>query len=611
MPITLIDLTFDVADILGADYEPGRTKVWIETNIEHDAIVDPDGNTIRLGPTYVKPSSAGTGTFEGLVPTDAATNPTGFQYLVTVDYPAKGAPDRKGTKWRSGWFSLTTTSDLADVVVEQAVPPTYLTTVTTLLDGYVTAAQTAETNAEAAQAAAEAARDDAVDISGISTSDGVVSALINTVAGPLTQAALSDTIAAQTAPGAAGACIGDSWFNRNGPYLYGTGDPSQYYPHLGIFRHAAVALGQRVSLRSNFAVSGKRADEVLAAQVPQVLALDPRPAFCTVLAGTNDLTQGRTSAQIIASLDDIYTALTDAGIIVFAFTVPPSDTEYDATETTRLHAVNDWIKAQPRARNGVYVTDAHTILTAKAAPDGGPITGVLADEAGVHIHPTSKGAALVGAGLAQIMAPLFPPVDVFPGPGNPNNLGPGPFMVGTGGSKGAGVTGNVATGWDASPIGACSVVASKVARTDGLPGEWQQFVVTSGSIAMSNAAWFTGFTAGDTIKMFVEFETDASMDAATTRFDCFVSVGGHGAEPAAVLAGGLLETPGTPGADDPSTVWTKLPRSGVIETPTLVVPSGAVNGDCYAIRAYNATGGTFRIGRVAIVKGAPLTVVAG
>lgn len=420
--------------------------------------------------------------------------------------------------------------------------------------------------------------------------------------------------AALTAPGAVGVAIGDSWLNRNGPYLYGTGDPSQYFPHLGAFRHAAVALGQRVSLARNFAVAGKRADEVLSAQVPQVLALTTRPAFALVQAGTNDLTQGtRTSAQIIASLDAIYTALTGAGIVVLAFTVPPSDTEFDAGKLVKLYAVNDWIKAQPRARNGVYVTDIHTILTAKAAPDGGPITGVLANESGVHIHPTSKAAALMGAALADVMRPLFPPFDVFPGPGNPNNIGPGPWMVGTGGSHRTGVgtlSGNVATGWFFEVIGTPTAVASKVARTDGLPGEWQQIAVTSGSVALTNESWFNGFTTGDQLKMFVEFQTDASMDTATTRFDCFISIGGHGGEPTAVLAGGLLETPGTPGSDDPSTVWTKLPRAGVLETPTIVVPAGAVNGDVY-IRAFTATGGTFRIGRVAIVKGAPLTEVAG
>lgn len=151
MPITPINLAFDVADLLGVDYQSGRTKVWIETNVDHNAIVDPDGNTIRLGVAYATVGSDGTGTFTGLIPTNAATNPTAFQYRVWIDYPEKGAADRSRTKWDSGWFSLTATSNLADVVAEQYVPPTYISAIITELEGYV---DEAEGFADAAEAAA-------------------------------------------------------------------------------------------------------------------------------------------------------------------------------------------------------------------------------------------------------------------------------------------------------------------------------------------------------------------------------------------------------------------------------------------------------------------------
>lgn len=86
---------------------------------------------------------------------------------------------------------------LTSLEEEQAVPAEYLTSVTTQLDTYVTAAQTAETNAEAAQAAAEAALAATVDISGIATPDDLVEDLVlNTGgAGPKTSAALLATTA--------------------------------------------------------------------------------------------------------------------------------------------------------------------------------------------------------------------------------------------------------------------------------------------------------------------------------------------------------------------------------------------------------------------------------
>jgi hypothetical protein len=101
---------------------------------------------------------------------------------------------------------------LALLEEEQAVPPEYETAVTARLDahaaeleadldaavgdlsGYVTDAETAKTGAEDARDLAEQYRDEAHDISGISTSDGVVEALIND-SGSDTSAALSASTA--------------------------------------------------------------------------------------------------------------------------------------------------------------------------------------------------------------------------------------------------------------------------------------------------------------------------------------------------------------------------------------------------------------------------------
>lgn len=406
--------------------------------------------------------------------------------------------------------------------------------------------------------------------------------------GPL-DAALSASIVATTATGVSGVCIGDSISNRNGPYLTATGETDQrYYPQIGFFNHARVALGQRVYLSNNFAVSGKRSDEVLADQVPQVLALDPKPSFCTVLAGVNDIQQGKSAAWVIDALGDIYDALADAGILVIAGTVMPASVINTGGEIAAWYAVNQWIKAQGLTRKRFHVVDFAAPL---CATDGTPKTNALADESGTFLHPTALAAALMGARLAPVLATLFPPVDPFPTPGDPASIGPGPFMVGTGGSKGTGITGNVATGWTLQPIGTATAVGSKVARTDGLPGEWQQIAVSAGDVSLQNDAWYT-VTAGDQYKALVEFQADAGV--TVTRFDCVITPDGF----AAHSAGALLRSPS--GDTDPLVAW-PLPTTGVLETPTLTVPSGTVHGDVY-IRTYGLTGGNIRIGRVALVK---------
>lgn len=110
---TLVNLTFDVADLIGADFDVRRTKVWIETNIPSGSVIDTTGKVVRLGDVKATVGADGKGTFTGLFATNSADlNPTGFLYQVYVDYATR-ADGRK--LWASGWFALTATSDLATV----------------------------------------------------------------------------------------------------------------------------------------------------------------------------------------------------------------------------------------------------------------------------------------------------------------------------------------------------------------------------------------------------------------------------------------------------------------------------------------------------------------
>lgn len=80
-----------------------KTLVDVRTNTG-GAIIDPDGNTIRLGTHSVNLKNGETFS-ASLVPTDAETNPTAFQYAVDLEYV--DASTRQRQTWSSGWFSLT------------------------------------------------------------------------------------------------------------------------------------------------------------------------------------------------------------------------------------------------------------------------------------------------------------------------------------------------------------------------------------------------------------------------------------------------------------------------------------------------------------------------
>lgn len=205
MAVTLVNLTGDISDLIGDDFNATRTRVWIDTNIDGDVVIDTTGNQIHLGNAQATVNSDGTFTFTDLIATNSTTNPTAFQYQVHIEY-LKRLPQQtangKHSRWSSGWFSLTATSDLADVAAESYVPPTWQSSFIASAEAAVQAiadeAEAERVGAEAARDLAEQYRDEAHDISGIDTSDGVVQALIED-SGSATSAALTastdDTVA--------------------------------------------------------------------------------------------------------------------------------------------------------------------------------------------------------------------------------------------------------------------------------------------------------------------------------------------------------------------------------------------------------------------------------
>lgn len=228
MPLAEATVQFDISDKVGVDFDHRRTKVYVTTNVE--VIHDETGHKTRVGSGRGTINADGTGSVTVWVP-GAGSNPASWQTTIHVDYPDRDS--KAGRKvLHFGPYTITGDTWLDALEDEQDVPPTYLTTVTAQLDGYVDQAEVARdqavsaagtaavdaaalaaaavadetaadaTAADLARVAAEAARDDAVDISGISTSDGVVEALVKNTggAGPLTSAALAATYAPIASP---------------------------------------------------------------------------------------------------------------------------------------------------------------------------------------------------------------------------------------------------------------------------------------------------------------------------------------------------------------------------------------------------------------------------
>jgi hypothetical protein len=184
VPTTFAALTVDPNDLVNADPDY-PVVVTVRTNTG-GAIIDADANKLYLGTSSQKVSGTQTASFD-LPLTNSDTNPTEFQYTTDIFY-RETQPDgtSKRVTWNSGWFSFTAAANLADVAAEQYAPPTWQSTFTAAME---TIRDESEQNLA-----------DQIDISGISTSDGVVEALVKSTggAGPLTSAALSATYVSQS-----------------------------------------------------------------------------------------------------------------------------------------------------------------------------------------------------------------------------------------------------------------------------------------------------------------------------------------------------------------------------------------------------------------------------
>lgn len=335
-----------------------------------------------------------------------------------------------------------------------------------------------------------------------------------------------------------------------------------------------------------WATAGQRTDQSIAAGQHTAAAASAADVVVVHL-GTNDVGFGTAVATIYANLRTIWTTLTAAGKTVVATTILPRSVDIaDARVTGDLHALNHMIRTGvPTLPNVVLCDWAPLVMD----PSTG---GIAATYSADGLHPNSVGASVMGRVLGDriesarlfpgIQTPYLPSAEV-----DPVTISPNPFMLG----NNAGVANNVT----AAAVGApTSLVHSKVARTDGLPGEWQQFVVVAADPNADGVSYTknatTKFAPGDVVVGVCEFETDPT---------------GWNARHFALTVSALFSFAGTSDLSTPSgelsgmTASLRRLPSGVFVTPPLTVPA---DQQYVQLVADFKGSGTARLGRMAAVK---------
>jgi len=144
----------------------------------------------------------------------------------------------------------------------------------------------------------------------------------------------------------------------------------------------------------NRGVNGERSDQIRARFERDVLAAMPDAVI--VIAGVNDIYQGRPAAAVEEELAAMYAAAAARSIPVVAGSIIPFNTA-TVDQNARMRAVNDWIRACAAVRTELAFCDTRAAVAAPEAPDR--LVSSPDD-----LHPSPEGDRLMAAALE---APLI------------------------------------------------------------------------------------------------------------------------------------------------------------------------------------------------------------
>ncbi len=140
----------------------------------------------------------------------------------------------------------------------------------------------------------------------------------------------------------------------------------------------------------NRGVDGERSDQIRARFTRDVSGV--RPDAVVIVAGVNDVYQGRSAASVQRELEAMYVAARAAKIVVVAGSIIPYDTA-GADENARMHAVNDWIRAYAAAHpEAVVFCDTRAAVARPGEPDR-----LVSSPDG--LHPSPQGYKLMAEAL--------------------------------------------------------------------------------------------------------------------------------------------------------------------------------------------------------------------
>jgi lysophospholipase L1-like esterase len=147
----------------------------------------------------------------------------------------------------------------------------------------------------------------------------------------------------------------------------------------------------------NRGVNGERTDQIAARFARDVLGVDA--AAVVIIAGVNDVYQGKSVGYVTQHLRQLYELAFDAGLPVIAGSIVPYNTA-TVDQNARMHDVNAWIRREAALDPRLHFVDTRA---ACAAPDNPDRLAGSPDE----LHPDVAGyrqmAGVIEAGILRAL----------------------------------------------------------------------------------------------------------------------------------------------------------------------------------------------------------------
>jgi lysophospholipase L1-like esterase len=143
----------------------------------------------------------------------------------------------------------------------------------------------------------------------------------------------------------------------------------------------------------NRGINGERSDQIRSRFDRDVLSA--KPAVVVLIAGVNDVYQGRPAAEVTRNLRWMFDNARQAGIRVVAGTILPYDTA-TPDQNARMHQVNAWIRQLTAADPALGFVDTRAAVGAPANPD-------MLSETSDHLHPSPAGYRAMAEAIRPVI----------------------------------------------------------------------------------------------------------------------------------------------------------------------------------------------------------------